>query len=134
MASVSLVVMERGSDWPALLESSWEVVAIPCDDDGVRLGTRHGLASVHSRGDHIETAFLACSTATDRASISRRKELGADLLSAVAGARLGRIVLHAGSDSSQGLQQELLSLAQVLSQALRGTSATVCVRFGASPV
>jgi len=89
--------------------------------------TQRTLAALHQRGQHVRVAVLACSDATDVASVACRAQLAHELLSAVTAAGFGRLVLSSAERASMPLRRELLSLADTLTQTVLGAS--VRVRF-----
>jgi hypothetical protein len=130
MAAVSLIVMEHGSEWPGHVGNTGDVVAVSCGSEELLQRTRQGLAALQRRGQHVRIAVLACSDLTDASSRVRRVEVVTELLAAVNASRFGRVVLSTAERASAHLRNELLTLAGVLGPRLRGTSATVSVRFG----
>jgi hypothetical protein len=82
------------------------------------------------QGHYLRVAVLACNDATDLASAAHRAEVARELLTAVSTVGFGRLLLSATDHASMQVRGELLSLAGALTQSLRGSSATVSVRFG----
>jgi hypothetical protein len=119
--------MEPGSAWPGHVRDSENIVAASHRDEGLLQRTRRTLAALRGRGQQVRVAVLACSHATDVASLARRAQLAHELLAAVAVAGFGRLVLSSAEQASIPLRRELLSLAGVLSQEALG--ATVRVMF-----
>jgi len=129
MACVSLVVMEPGSEWPGHVGESETLVALRSEHDMLR-STRERLAALQRAHEDVRVAVLACNGATDEATLERRAILAQELLVCVSRAWRGRLVLTASAGgASQLFRQHLLSLAGTLSDALRGTSATVTLKF-----
>jgi hypothetical protein len=102
---VSLVVMEPGSEWQDELDI-----------------LRRGQQSVR-------VAVLACNGDTDAEVERYRAKIARTLMTAVTGTTFGRLVLSASRGASLPVRQELLALAGTLTDQLRGTSATVSLRF-----
>ncbi len=129
MNNVSLVVMERGSDWPGHVASMEDVVAFS-PDEGLVHRIEEKLHSLRSHSRSVRVAVLACSDTSSAASAEQRYRVARALLAAVARSRLGRLVLCAGAHASEGLRCELLNLAGALTSELGPSSATtVCLRF-----
>jgi len=89
MGVVSLIVMEPGSAWPGHVRDSENIVAASYRDEGLLQRTRRTLAALRGRGQQVRVAVLACSHATDVASLARRAQLAHELLAAVAAAGFG---------------------------------------------
>jgi hypothetical protein len=126
---VSLIVMEPGSAWPGHVGDSENVVTVIEREEGLLQRIRERLDSLRRRGEHVRIAVLACSGATDVASVARRAELAHELLLAVAVAGFGRLVLIAAERASMQLRRNLLSLADSLTHAHGGTAVNVSVRL-----
>jgi hypothetical protein len=129
MGVVSLIVMEPGSAWPGHVGNSENVVALGEQGEGLLPRIRQKLDSLRRRGEKVRVAVLACSEATDVASVARRAELAHELLAVVAAVGFGRLILSAADRASMPLRHELLSLASALSHLRRGTATLVSVRF-----
>jgi hypothetical protein len=127
MGVVSLIVMEPGSRWPGHVRDSENIVAASHLGEGLLQRTQRTLAGLLRRGQHVRVAVLACSEATDAASLASRARLARELLAAVTATGFGRLVLSSAEHASVPLRRELLSLAGALSQTVLGTS--VRVRF-----
>ena len=130
MGTVSVIVTESGSQWPGPVEDSENIVIVGYDDDGVIQRTRHKVDALQRQGRCVRVAVLACNEATDFASVARRAVVAHELLAAVRVVTSGHLVLACADDVSMQLRCELVPLAGALSDSLRGTSATVSVRFG----
>ncbi len=129
MTGVALVVMEPGSEWPGHIGVSETLVALKPGQDTVRC-TRERVAALHRQRQEVQVAVLACNDATDSVTADRRIAVGRELLAAIKRAFHGRLVLTASAGrASLRLRQHLLSLAETLTDELRGTSATVTLRF-----
>ncbi len=128
MGLVSLVVMERGSEWPGHVGDFENLVAVGVGEDKLLERTRRRLDLLRSGSQRVRVAVLACNDATDEASAGRRAEMAHELLTAVASDPFGRLVVTSREAAPPRLRHELLSLAGDLTD--KGTSATVSVRFG----
>jgi hypothetical protein len=128
---VSLVIMEPGSDWPGHVGTTEELVAFAHDDDELLARTQERLATLRSSGRSIWLAVLACNVATGQVVRERRAALARALLSAVAPACFGRLVLSASASASHCLRGELLSLAGDLMAVAHG--AMISLHFAACP-
>ena len=93
MQVVSLIVMEPGSAWPGHVGDVENVVAVGPATEGLLDRTRHVVDSVRGRHERVRVAVLACNDATDVATSGRRAEVAHELLSAVATAPRGHLVL-----------------------------------------
>ena len=133
MAVVSLIVMEKGSEWPGHVGDSESLVAMNVGEDASLERTRQRLELLRHQGTQVRVALLACAEGADDASARRRAELAHELLAAVTVATCGRLALCAPDRASLRLRQELMSLAGELSDHLPGTMTTVSVRFGHEP-
>ena len=62
MTIVSLVAMEKGSEWPGHVGDCESLVALTASDDAGELldRTRRRLASLGHQGQHVRVAVLAC--------------------------------------------------------------------------
>ena len=129
MTGVAFVVMEPGSEWPGHVGVSETLVALKPREDAVRC-TRERLAALHRQREEVQVAVLACNDATDAESVDRRVAVGRELLASVTRAWHGRLVLTASAGrTSWRVRQHMLSLAEALTNHVRGTSATVTLRF-----
>ena len=129
MTCVALVVMEPGSEWPGHVGESETLVALRSEQDMVG-STQEKLAALRRGRQDISVAVLACNGATDAATMDRRARVAGDLLESVSRAWRGRLVLTASAGRASGsLRQHLLLLAGTLSDRLRGTSATLTLKF-----
>jgi hypothetical protein len=129
MGLVSLIVMEPGSAWPGHVGDSENVVAVGEHEEGMLQRIRQMLDALRRRGEYVRVAVLACNQNTDATTAARRSQIANELLTAVASAGFGRLVLSAADRASMQLRRELLSLAGALSYTRPGTAATVSVRF-----
>ena len=130
MPVVTLIVMEPGSEWPGHVGNSEDVVAVGDDEEGLVERTRTELDSILRRGKRVRVAVLACGQAADAVSVQRRAAVADQLLTSVAAAGFGRLVLTAPDCASVRQRCELLGLAGELSHRVRGATAAVSVRFG----
>ena len=132
MAVITLIVMEPGAEWPGHVGDSQDVVAVGEQGEALLERSRQKLEAMRQRRQSVRVAVLACNDAMDPDSVARRAELAFELLTAVAGAGFGRLVLTASGDVPMRQRRALLALAGALSQRIRGMTATVSVRFGES--
>jgi hypothetical protein len=129
MAGFALVVMEPGSDWPGQVGESETLVALRSEHDMVG-STREKLAALRRGRQDVSVAVLACNAATDDVTAQRRATVAGELLASVSRTWRGRLVLTASAGRASGpLRRHLLSLTGTLSNSLRGTSATVTLKF-----
>ncbi len=136
MASVALVVVESGSDWPPFVHGDADdVVALSQSNVDLDSGA---LQRACGRAQHSQTAVrlavLACGGEVDDASIHRRAVTADRLLAAVAHATGGQLVLSARHGASTALRLGLIGLASTLSDTTSANLATVSVRVGGSIV
>lgn len=134
MASIALVVVEPGSDWPAFVRgAAHDIIALGQANGGLDAGA---LQRVCDRAERSQTlvrlAVLACSGNVDDESIHRRAYAASRLLGAVARAD-GHLVLSAGKGACAALRLGLSGLASTLRHALGESLATVSVRIGQGP-
>src|SRR5258708_1219087 len=129
MATVSLVVMESGSEWPGHVGDSANLVAFSQVGDKLLRRTQEKLDALRRGQQDVKVAVLACNGQTDGDADGCRAQVARTLLAAVSGTTFGRLVLSASGSSSLRLRQELLSLTGALSEQLQGTTATVSLRF-----
>jgi hypothetical protein len=132
MASIALIVVEAGSNWPAFVRGAAdEVVALSQaaeDADGSTL------QRVCDRAAHsctrVRLAVLACNADVDDESIHWRNVTASRLVEAVVRTAGGHFVLSAGSHASAAVQLGLVRLAATFDDAGRETLASVSVRAG----
>jgi hypothetical protein len=129
MAMVSLVVMEPGSEWPGHVGDSANLVAFSQDGEKLLQRTQEKLEALRRGQQDVRVAVLACNGETDGEANGCRAQVAHTLLAAVRGTTFGRLVLSASGRASLRLRQELLSLTGALSEQLRGTTATVSLKF-----
>jgi hypothetical protein len=131
MANVSIIVMEKGSEWPGQVGECQSLLAVgACDEHETLQRTRERLEWLRHHDHQVRVAVLACSEATDPASAARRAAVAHELFGVVRATVSGRLVLAGTDHASMQARRELLGLAGALSDRLGGTSATVSVRFG----
>ena len=133
MTTVSLIVMEPGSDWPGHVGDCPNLVAFSQDGEKLLQRTQEKLDTLRRSRQDVRVAVLACNGETDGDAARYRTEVARTLLTAVTGATLGRLVLSASGRASLRLRHELFSLTGILSEQLRGTTATVSLKFTESP-
>ncbi len=129
MTTVSLIVMEPGSDWPGHVGDCANLVAFSQHGEKLLERTKEKLDTLRRHRQDVRVAVLACNGETEGDAASYRAQVARTLLAAVTGATLGRLVLSASGRASLRLRHELLSLTGMLSEQLRGTSATVSLKF-----
>ncbi len=132
MATVTLIVMERGSTWPGRTGVSENTIVVTGENPTILRRAANKLLAIHQEGHQVRVAVLACNDAVNPESVACRGRLAHELLKAVASTRVGRVVLTSGDRVSTEVQRDLLSLAGVLSCKPEGTLATISVSFGAS--
>src|SRR5580700_3154826 len=109
MGFVSLVVMEKGSEWPGQVGDTENLVAVGVGEERLLERTRRRLDLLRRGGQQLRVAVLACNAATDASSSGRRARVAHELLTAVAGDAFGRVVLSSPETAPPRLRQELLS-------------------------
>jgi|SRR5580658_5167379 hypothetical protein len=129
MPMVSLVVMEPGSAWPGHVGDHSNLVAFSQKGEKLLQRTQEKLDTLRRGQQNVRVAVLACNEETEGAVDGYRAKIARTLLAAVKDATFGRLVLSASGGASLRLRQELFALAGTLSEQLRGTSATVSLRF-----
>lgn len=129
MSMVSLVVMEPGSEWPGHVGQNSNLVAFSQKGEKLLQRTREELEALRRDQHNVRVAVLACNGEIDGEANGYRVQVAHTLLGAVTGTTFGRLVLSAGGGASLLVRQELLALAGILSEQLRGTTATVSLRF-----
>jgi hypothetical protein len=133
MAMVSLVVMEPGSEWPGHVGDSSNLVAFSQKGEKLLQRTHEKLETLRRGRQSVRVAVLACNGEADGEVDGYRAKIACTLLAAVTGTTCGRLVLSVSSGASLRVRQELLALAGTLSEHLRGTTATVSLRFTEAP-
>jgi hypothetical protein len=131
--TVSLVVMEPGSEWPRHIGHRSNLVAFSQRGEKLLQRTREELHTLRRGQQNVRVAVLACNGETGGEAGGYRAQIARTLLAAVTGTTFGRLVLSASDGVSLGVRQELLALAGALSEQLRGTTATVSLRFTEAP-
>ena len=129
MTAVSLVVMEPGSEWPGHVGDYENLVAFSQNGEKLLQRTHQKLDALRRSQQDVRVAVLACNGDTDDEAGGYRAQVARTLLAAVTGKALGRLVLSASGHASLRLREELLALTSALSEQLRGTTATVSLRF-----
>lgn len=130
MTAAVVVVMERGSEWPAHIEDLTNVVGLSPDGDDLLLRTEERLRALERRGQAVRVAVLACNAATEPAALVHRATLAHALVGTVGHAVHGRVILSAKEGASATVRRDLFSLAGRLTETLRGTSASVHLWLG----
>lgn len=129
MTMVSLVVMEPGSEWPGHLGDSVDLIAFSMGGEALLHKTEEKLDALRREQHDVRVAVLACNEEADAQTGTCRAKVARTLLAAVTRAKFGRLVLTASSRASLRVRHELLLLAGALSEQLRGTTATVSLKF-----
>jgi hypothetical protein len=124
-----MVVMEPGSDWPGQIGDSTNLVAFSQEGEDLSRRTQEKIDALRRRRQGVRIAVLACSSATGGTSARQRAQLARVLLGAVKSTTCGRLTLTASGLASHQLRQELVALAGELTDELRGTTATISLRF-----
>ena len=123
--SVTLVVLEQGSEWPEFAEHG-SVLALV--DDGEPQHLTHRIGALQRR-QNVRVAVLACNETTGNDASSHRWLTARTLLETVAREGAGHLVVTAPTTSSAHFKQELLSIADSLRGVLAKTSASVSLRL-----
>jgi hypothetical protein len=129
VTTVSLVVMEPGSEWPCHIGHHSNLVAFSQRGEKLLQRTKEELFTLHRGQQNVRLAVLACNGETGGEADGYRAQIARTLLAAVTRTTFGRLVLSASGGASLEVRQELLALAGALSEQLRGTTATVSLRF-----
>ncbi len=127
MATTSMIVMEPGSDWPEIEDSTTLVALSPPQSELLRR-TQDKLRALERVRQNVELAVLACNAATG-GQAEERSALARALLAAVSRSPHGRLILAAGGHASFELRSELVGLAGRLTQEARDTTAIVSLWF-----
>jgi hypothetical protein len=128
VSGTAMIVLERGGEWPAHIDGLTDVVGLSSEADDLLERTRKKLEALRSSNRAVRVAVLACNSATCDGS-PRRESIARTLLGAVTNAPRGRLILTANEAASTPLRAELLTLAEELRNAARGSSASVSVWF-----
>ena len=127
MTKTAMVVMEQGSDWPGRIGDATNVVAFSPGSEDPLPRTRERLLALHRSNQSVNVAAIAYNAA---AGVTvGRAQLARVLLDAVSNETSGRLILSAPERACPELRDELLSLAGALTAELRGSSASVSLRF-----
>ena len=129
MTPTTMIVMEPGSDWPGQIGDCANLVAFTHGGDDLLRRTQEKLCVLDRSNQAVRVAVLACNASTGDAPAGQRAQLARMLLGAVVGTTCGRLILSAGGRAPRPLVRELLALAEVLAHDVRGTTATVSLRF-----
>jgi hypothetical protein len=125
----AMLVMEPGSDWPGHVGDETSLVAFCQEGEELVRRTQTKLGTLCRNNQTVRVAVLACNATTDVQTASRRARLARILLAAVTAATFGRLVLSVNGAASHRQRRELLELVGTLTEELRGTTATVSLRF-----
>jgi len=130
VVTVSLVVMEPGSEWPRHMGNHTNLIAFSQRGEKLLQRTEEELETLRRGQQNVRVAVLACNGETGGEVDGCRAQIARTLLGAVTRTTFGRLVLSApGGRISLGVRHELLALAGALTEQLRGTTATVSLRF-----
>ncbi len=131
--TTAMIVMEPGSEWPGHVGDSTNLVFLGHETHDLLGRTQEKLDVLHRSKQAVPVAVLACNAATGAEAAGRRAQLARTLLGPVTSTTCRRLVLTASACAPLQLLQELLTLAEALAEDLRGTTATVSVRFAQRP-
>jgi hypothetical protein len=131
MSMVSLVVMEPGSEWPRQVGNHPNLIAFTQKGEKLLQRTQEELETLRRGQQNVRVAVLACNGDADGGVDGYRAKIARSLLASVTSTTFGRLVLSAKGGASLRVRQELLALAGTLSEQLRGTTATLSLRFTA---
>jgi hypothetical protein len=129
VATVSLIVLEPGSEWPRHIGHHSNLIAFSHRGEKLLQRTKDELETLRRGQQNVRVAVLACNGETGGEVDGCRAQIARTLLAAVTRTTFGRLVLSAGGRASLGVRHELLGLAGALTEQLRGTTATVSLRF-----
>jgi len=133
MNTAAMIVMEPGSEWPGQVGDQTNVVIPGEGSEDLLQRTRSKLEALRRDHQSVRVAVLACNLAVGAAAEAARAQLARLLLASVTTRLRGRLVLTASAAATLQLRDELLRLAGVLTEELRGKRATVSVRFTGPP-
>lgn len=133
MTMVSLVVMEPGSEWPGHMGDSVDLIAFSMGGEALVHKTQEKVDALKRDRQDVRVAVLACNGEADVQTGTCRAKVARTLLAAVSRATFGRLVLTASSRVPMRVRNELFLLAGTLSENLRGTTATVSLKFTEAP-
>lgn len=131
-APAALVVLERGSNWPAHVHRSTAgcVALVQEANEAHRellRRTCNRVQAIERTGQSVGLAVLSCNDDTTGGGLEERVPLAWALLRAVLPADKGRLLLLGPRTASATLRVALLGLAGTLTEALAGSSASVSV-------
>lgn len=137
LAATTLVVLERGSAWPAIPQDGLDLVALQQEEeetsDAFVARALEAVRNVARRGGTIRHAVLSSSDASSLEAHATRLELARALLRAVLPVVQGRLLLVGRATASSPARVDLLAIADELTEALQGTSATISTLFLPDP-
>jgi hypothetical protein len=136
---VVLVVMEHASEWPSQRNvASGGCVALrqeTTESHGDLLRrTYERIRVIERRRAAVEVAALSCNDDASARALEERVPLARALLAAVLREGKGRFELVARASAPRRTRQSLVALAGTLTEALVGSSVSVCARFIEAPV
>ncbi len=123
---MTMVVMERGSEWPGHVGNPTHVVAFGRGQDDLCRRACDSLSVLQRNNTQVRVAVLACNDSTGH---FERLALARALLSAVRLSSRGRLVLCATASATEAHLRDLFALADTLTLEARGSGATVSLRF-----
>jgi hypothetical protein len=130
-----LVIMERGSEWPAEIRAGAESCIVLTQQagethEGLLRRTYDRIRAVERLGGRVERALLACNGETRREALEGRVPIARALVSTVRGSTSGgNLVLAGRADASARVRQSLVALAGAATGTLAGSAASVSVLF-----
>jgi hypothetical protein len=132
MASIALVVVEPGSDWPAFVSGVAHDIVGLSQASGEPNGVTVQRACDRAKRSRavVLLSVLACNADVDDESVHLRAFTASRLLTAVAHTDGGQLVLSGSSFASASLRLGLIGLAATLSNAVPENLASVSVRIG----
>jgi hypothetical protein len=131
--TTALVVMEPGGAWPYPIGDSTDLVAFRPAGEDLLQWTEQKIHVLHRSKQNVRVAVLACNSTAGGAAADRRTQLARMLLGVVTSITRGRLILSASGRASAQLRRELLALAGQLTDDLRGSTATISLRFNDAP-
>jgi len=127
----ALVVMERGSHWPARCHRGLELVAIQQDEDecedALLRRTCERIQGIEARGGTILRAVLSCNDDMVSRTLDGRILIARALFASVLRGKRGR--LHLVAQKSAALRFAVLAIAETLAAEIVGTPARISARF-----
>lgn len=129
-----LVVVELGSEWPALREdgAARRVIAQTEGEAPATFAERvaGGLDGLFAQGIQLSTVTIACNERVDEAADAARRKLAGLSLGAMAKNKAGKVYLATSSRSGGRLRHSLSALARGLHEEWRTAGLEVSVDLG----